>query len=482
MQQQDSRGRLRSLEEILQAQSGWRAVAIALVHEALVEGGVNPATFGPRPLLVVRGHHSFQQAVEAWAYEAFSSVEFVDVEHEKRVSTALQDRLSRTAHETAVVVFAPPAADLGAIARAADFDVMVLPLSWRGVKRLARKLVGGGPGPWTCPPQPSEILQGIRPSHWFYAARENHTDAQSFIESLVRIAAGPPLKEPPTEGRTPIPTIPVLPRKTPSGFQPERIQSSLKIADCPGMRAAELWARDLIADLADYREGLLQWSEIDRGILLAGPPGCGKTRFARALAGEAGVPVIASSAADWIAYKDGHLGSYTEALKSTFAAARENAPCILFIDEIDSCGNRSSGGSNSGWFAGAVAALLQELDGIGGREGVVVVGATNRADEIDPAVKRSGRLDRLVEIPLPDGPARSSIWRVHLDGALEGVDLAPLVQRSDGGSGADIERWCREARRVARRARRPMNIDDVMGVVDVGDQEEERFPIGFQVA
>ncbi len=226
------------------------------------------------------------------------------------------------------------------------------------------------------------------------------------------------------------------------------------------MGAATDWGLDLAQDIRDWAAGHLPWRDVDRGILLHGQPGTGKTTFARALAATCGVPLIAGSLARWQAA--GHLGDLLAAMRQAFDEAKEKAPSILFIDELDSVGERATfSGHNAGYQTEVVNGLLECLDGVDGREGVVVVGACNYPHRIDPGVLRSGRFDRSIEIPLPDGPARAAILRFHLGGALAGDDLGNVVHRSDGWTGADLERLLRDARRLARKARRPLRLADL---------------------
>jgi AAA+ superfamily predicted ATPase len=237
--------------------------------------------------------------------------------------------------------------------------------------------------------------------------------------------------------------------------------------DLHGLGEAGDWGRDLAADLADYRAGRIGWSEIDRGILLYGPPGTGKTTFARALGRTCGVRVVAASATKWWSSGGGYLSDALKAMRKSFADAKEAAEDgdvgILFVDELDSLGNRDLLGhdKNSQLFREYINAFLECLDGFEGREGVVVVGATNNPDHVDPAIRRSGRLDRMVAIPLPDAAARQGILRWHLAGDLRDADLSDIAARTGGLSGADLERIAREGRRRARRERRPMILEDL---------------------
>ncbi|MCH4539452.1 AAA family ATPase [Ochrobactrum sp. A-1] len=234
--------------------------------------------------------------------------------------------------------------------------------------------------------------------------------------------------------------------------------------DLFGLGAAGDWGRDLAIDLSDWKAGEISWSEVDRGILLHGAPGTGKTTFAAALARTCGVELVVASYAQW--QSKGHLGDLLKAMRASFDEARKKAPCILFIDEFDSAGDRDSGASgNESYDTKAINGLLECLDGAAGRNGVVVVGATNNVDKVDAALRRPGRLDKAIEIPLPDAEARTGILRYHLKNDLDGVDLEPIVSRSQGMAGAWLEALVRNARRTARRARRELKIEDLMAAL-----------------
>lgn len=233
------------------------------------------------------------------------------------------------------------------------------------------------------------------------------------------------------------------------------------LADLHGLGEAAAWGKALAADLDDYRAGRISWSDVDRGALLHGAPGVGKTTYAKALARTCDVTLHVHSLAQWQAR--GYLNDVLKAMRSAFEEARRDAPCILFVDELDAFGDRNVGGQHAEYWRQVINCFLESLDGASGREGVVVVGATNLPDLIDPAILRPGRLDRTVEIPLPDAEARAGILRFHLGEALPGVDLAAVAMRLEGASGAVIEQIVRDARRRARTARRPLAIDHLVG-------------------
>lgn len=188
-----------------------------------------------------------------------------------------------------------------------------------------------------------------------------------------------------------------------------------------GYGAAQAWTRDLKADLELWREGALTWPEMSTKLLLSGPPGTGKTTFARALCNTLQVPLLVTSVANWL--EPGFLGDVLQGMSAAFAQASKNAPAILFIDEIDNIGSRSSAGArqHDDYWVSLINRLLELLDGAKKTEGVVIVGATNLPEKIDPALLRSGRLETHVHIPLPDLETLTGILTHHLGNDLPAV-------------------------------------------------------------
>ena len=250
-------------------------------------------------------------------------------------------------------------------------------------------------------------------------------------------------------------------KDSPAGGPPAgvTVREAPDLDQLAGMDEAVAWGRHLRVDLVAYAAGQRRWADVDRGLLLSGPPGTGKTTFPRALSSYCGVPLVTGSYSSWIGTADGYQGDLIRAMRASFADARAKAPCILFIDEIDAFPARSKAGRvNREWDNQVVAALLAEIDGVEDRAGVVVVAACNHPDRLDAALVRSGRLDRHVKLKLPTDKDLVQILRMHLAGALPDEDLRPAAMRALGYTGADIERVVRGARRRARQEDRALTL------------------------
>jgi SpoVK/Ycf46/Vps4 family AAA+-type ATPase len=202
------------------------------------------------------------------------------------------------------------------------------------------------------------------------------------------------------------------------------------------------------------------------GLLLYGPPGCGKTYIAKAISGELGANFYQVGIADVLHH---WFGESERSIRSVFDSARRNAPCVLFFDELDALGHRRSALSGSSGMRPVVNTLLEEMDSAtSNNEGVYVLGATNAPWDVDPALRRPGRFDRMIFVGLPDADARTGIMRSHLkDRPVAGIDVKSIAKRTDGFSGADLAHVCDSATQLAMAASmrsgqvRPVTMADV---------------------
>ena len=239
-----------------------------------------------------------------------------------------------------------------------------------------------------------------------------------------------------------------------------------RLDDLPGYGAARVWGLEAAEDLNALKGGRIAWADFDhRGLLLSGAPGTGKTLFATALANSAGVPLIATSVASWSTKS--YLSGTLQAMEQAFRNAEAAAPSILFIDELDGISSRANlRGENVEYWSQVVNRLLELLQGVEKREGVVVIAATNHPERIDPAVLRAGRLDRHIAIGMPDIPDLKALYRHYVGPALSDSAVTRLAVASAGCTGADIDAFVRRARSTARRQDRALAEQDLFGEVN----------------
>jgi cell division protease FtsH len=217
--------------------------------------------------------------------------------------------------------------------------------------------------------------------------------------------------------------------------------------DVAGIDEAKEEVEELVAFLKNPKKFQKLGGRIPKGVLLVGPPGTGKTLLAKAIAGEADVPFYSISGSDFV---EMFVGVGASRVRDLFLQAKENSPCIIFIDEIDAVGRKRSNGSNSGGHderEQTLNAILVEMDGFGSGDKVIVIAATNRVDVLDPALLRPGRFDRHISVSLPDIAGREQILNVHASKVKmgEGCDLSILARGTPGFSGADLESMINEA-------------------------------------
>lgn len=282
---------------------------------------------------------------------------------------------------------------------------------------------------------------------------ESDETLAAFEEQLSDVL--PPRFDPPTE---PAPSA-TRPDPVPAATRPEPVRgdadrafdvetSTIRLADVGGMTAVK--ERLELAFLGPLRNPELRrlfGMNLRGGLVLYGPPGCGKTFLARAVAGEMGAKFMSLSIVDVL---DMWIGSSERNLHELFQTARRNTPCVLFLDEVDALGQKRSRLSSSAMRT-VGNQLLAELDGVeGNNDGLFVLAATNTPWDVDPALRRPGRLDRMLLVLPPDAPARAAILELSLrDRPISGIDLPKLVAATDDFSGADLTHLCASAAEYA---------------------------------
>jgi cell division protease FtsH len=232
------------------------------------------------------------------------------------------------------------------------------------------------------------------------------------------------------------------------------MENRVTFSDVAGVEEAKEELKEIVDFLKDPKRFARFGGRIPKGVLLIGPPGTGKTLLARAVAGEAGVPFFTISGSDFV---EMFVGVGASRVRDLFSQAKRQAPCIIFIDEIDAVGRHRGAGLGGGHDEReqTLNQLLVEMDGFEPNEGIILLAATNRPDVLDPALLRPGRFDRRVVVPLPDWKGRKAILEVHIRrrGVPIGpdVDLERLAKSTPGFSGADIENLVNEAALIAAR-------------------------------
>ena len=257
----------------------------------------------------------------------------------------------------------------------------------------------------------------------------------------------------------------------------DKVQVTFK--DVAGLYGAKEEVMEIVDFLKNPKKYTALGGKIPKGALLVGPPGTGKTLLAKAVAGEADVPFFSISGSDFV---EMFVGVGASRVRDLFAQAKEKAPCIVFIDEIDAVGRargKNVGFSSNDERENTLNQLLTEMDGFGTNSGVIVLAATNRADILDKALMRAGRFDRQINVTLPDLNERKEIFQVHLKGLRlsQNFDLEGIAKHTPGFSGADIANVCNEAAlTAARKGKQDIDNQDFMDAVDrvVGGIERKK--------
>ena len=256
-------------------------------------------------------------------------------------------------------------------------------------------------------------------------------------------------------------------------------KNKITFKDVAGIEEEKEELEEIVEFLKNPKKFTDMGARIPKGVLLVGQPGTGKTLLAKAVAGEAGVPFFIMSGSDFV---EMFVGVGASRVRDLFEQAKKNAPCIIFIDEIDAVGRQRGAGLGGGHDEReqTLNQLLVEMDGFGTNEGVIVLAATNRPDVLDKALLRPGRFDRQIVVPAPDVLAREKILEVHAKNKkiADDVDLKTIAKNTSGFSGADLENVLNEAALLA--ARRDLNqigmqeIEDAMIKVTMGPEKKTR--------
>ena len=252
-------------------------------------------------------------------------------------------------------------------------------------------------------------------------------------------------------------------------YDKENTEKPVTFKDVAGQEGAKQEVQEIVDFLKNPQKYTELGGKIPTGALLIGPPGTGKTLLAKAVAGEAGVPFFSMSGSDFV---EMFVGVGASRVRDLFRQAKEKAPCIIFIDEIDAVGRARSQSPSMGSNderESTLNALLTEMDGFGTNSGVIVLAATNRADMLDKALLRAGRFDRQISVDLPDLNERKAIFEVHLRPIKKdaNVDVEMLARQTPGFSGADIANVCNEAALIAaRNGKKTVEKQDFLDAVD----------------
>ena len=343
----------------------------------------------------------------------------------------------RTGQPVIGVSHAPTRFLPSALLSAADAHLTIAAPTGRQMRRLLKLCVGG--------PTPRTVADGCAAGLDFdeiLAAFRGGAAARAVVANLARARAS-------KAGASPDDSTPPLDR-------------------IAGYDEARAWGLALADGVAAWRRGEVAWSALSSAAVLHGPPGVGKTLFARSLAKTLDAPLVVTSVGDWFASTSGYLDSVIKGAQAAWDAARAaGKPAILFVDELDALPDRRTlSDRGRDWWTPVINFVLTLFDGAQtSRSGLVLLGATNHANRLDPALIRPGRFDRLIAVPPPTTEGLAAILRHHLGDDLVGADLTAVAQLRPGATGADAAGWVRDARAAARQAGRALTFDDLVAAV-----------------
>lgn len=308
------------------------------------------------------------------------------------------------------------------------------------IARVIRAATGRSPGA-----MPARIASGLDYAEIVSAIR-THTTADSCVQRLVAAAKAKALVDDSVTAATPFNLL-------------------------RGFGSAHTWGTRLIDEIEQWRQGNLDFDQIDRHAVLSSDPGLGKTSFVKSLAKSANLPLITTSAASWFASSNGYLDGVIKQVDAAFSNASAMAPAILFIDELDGIPNRATMSDRAReWWTPLVTHILLTIDEANASKvKICMIGATNYGDKLDAALIRPGRLTRLLTIKRPSATDLAEIVRQHLGDDLPDLDLLQVGELGAGATGAQAAGWVKEARTTARAAGRPMRPVDLLGVVAPAD-------------
>jgi ATP-dependent Zn protease len=335
---------------------------------------------------------------------------------------------------TVIGIAVDPATQLSPLLRGAADTIVKLPAPTPDLMRRAIRAYTGR----RCPTVEAIDIAGLDLPDLAAALRPN-TSSASCVKRLRRASLA---KNTPLDDTTPL------------------------LADLAGYGEARQWSLDILSDIGAVLQGKLSAGELESAIFY-GPPGTGKTLLARSLARTSRLPLFQTSVSSWFHHNTGHLGDVLQKIDEIFSLAKNSAPSIIFLDELDAIPDRSNLDSRSrDWWNSVITSVLLQIDAARNtKRGIVILAATNHIEHIDAALLRPGRFDRQFRIDPPDTAGLAGILRSHLGADCPDADLVGLARLMPGATGADVTGVIRTARRHARNDNRPLSAADLKAAI-----------------